>query len=99
MSDNVSIDTPRFTGNISVQIEQRRNGTRKNVRHGGTLCSGCLSVPPAKGQRYCVECHRIAARASARRKSAELKRLRAEHGGQPPISSPGDGEDDEGGYG
>jgi hypothetical protein len=27
------------------------------VKHGGTLCSNCLSNAPKPGQRYCKECH------------------------------------------
>lgn len=55
------------TQNIAAQIEQKRAGRRKLVRHGGTLCSKCLEVPPTKGQKYCPACH--AAYEKARRAS------------------------------
>jgi hypothetical protein len=65
-----------------MQIALKRAGRRKLVRHGGTLCSGCYAEPPAPGQRYGKRCH--AAREKARRAAAaaELKRLRAAHGGE-----------------
>jgi hypothetical protein len=78
MSGNgVSPKTDCCKSNIEAQIEAKRAGRRKNVFHGGALCSGCYSEPPKPGQRYGAECHRKAARASYHRKQEELKRLRA----------------------
>lgn len=63
---------------IAAQIEQRRQGDRKLVRHGGTLCCRCLKRPPlSKKDRYCALCRaadRRKRRAAARE---ELQRLKA----------------------
>ena len=80
--------------NIAFPVKHliQTTGKRRIVRHGGTLCSKCLTAPPAPGQRYCNECHRGAQRdydSRARRKriaeleqtiiraTAKLERLRA----------------------
>lgn len=43
---------------IRAQIEQRRLGGRKLVRHGGRLCSRCLDAPPVSSKGgYCRACH------------------------------------------
>ena len=55
---------------IDRQVELRRQGRRKNVRHGGKLCSRCLSCAPAAGRRYCRPCH--AAYERDRRRTASL---------------------------
>lgn len=70
-------ETSCQTWNVAAQIEQKQAGRRKNIRHGGTLCSKCLVNPPsAKNQRYCKPCHNEAVKASYRRKQDELIRLR-----------------------
>ena len=76
MTGDVSRASDCFIRNIEQQIAAKQRGDRKLVRHGGTLCSGCYAEPPLPGQRYGAECHRIAVRASARRKQEELARLR-----------------------
>lgn len=78
MSDHVSRVTNLCSGKVAAQIEQRRRGDRKIVRHGGALCSRCLEKPPANPKGgYCAGCH--AEYEATRRKSEreELKRLRA----------------------
>lgn len=62
---------------IQVQIAAKRRGDRKNVFHGGALCSGCYDEEPLPGQRYGRKCHRKACNASYHKKQEELKRLRA----------------------
>jgi hypothetical protein len=80
MSDDVSHETRCLPGNIVLQIEQRRLGKRKHVRHGGLLCSGCLENPPAPGQRYCAGCHAAANVRHRARVKQELNQLRALRG-------------------
>lgn len=78
MSDCVSRVTCFSSEKVMAQIEQRRRGDRKIVRHGGALCSRCLEKPPANPKGgYCASCH--AEYEATRRKSEreELKRLRA----------------------
>jgi len=42
---------------ITAQIRMKAAGRRKHVMHGGTLCSRCLSRPPASNKvRYCRQC-------------------------------------------
>lgn len=62
---------------VARQIAAKRAGWRKNIFHGGTLCSKCLAAPPRHGQRYCLPCHNTSALASYHRKQAELKAPRA----------------------
>ena len=76
MSDVVSRETRCLPENIALQIEQRLQGKRKHVRHGGTLCSRCLKNQPAHGQRYCIDCRRSYKADHERRTWEELKRLR-----------------------
>jgi NMD protein affecting ribosome stability and mRNA decay len=77
MSD-VSHETNRFTSNIAAQIEQRARGIRKQIRHGGQLCSHCLEKPPAgPNDRYCRECRAADRRARRIAAKEELRRLRA----------------------
>lgn len=73
----VNCENNCVTSNIAKQVEQKRAGRRKHVRHGGTLCSKCLEAPPAPRQRYCVPCHNAAQSASYHRRKGELSRLRA----------------------
>lgn len=68
-------DVSQQTLRVTNQIAMRRAGRRKRVYHGGTLCSGCLEAPRAKGQHYCGPCH--AARIRAYR-AAALARKDAE---------------------
>ncbi len=83
MTGDVSQETILSRRNVSTQVERRLEGLRKTVRHGGTLCSKCYKNPPRKpGQGYCIDCHNAWNRAKAKADREELKRLRAEHGGQ-----------------
>ena len=56
MSENVSHETVSLTSKIAGQIEARARGDRKNVFHGGTLCSCCLSAPRSPSHAYCGPC-------------------------------------------
>jgi hypothetical protein len=76
MTADVARETRCLTNNIEQQIEQRRAGKRKKVRHGGLLCCGCLSAPPAAPDRYCHDCRAARSRADRRAARAELLRLR-----------------------
>jgi hypothetical protein len=60
---------------LDYQIELRRQGRRKNVRHGGALCSICLAAPPAPNRRYCHPCN--AAYERQRRRALKLSLLSA----------------------
>ncbi len=53
---NVSHATQSLTSKIAGQIEARAKGFRKNVFHGGTLCSCCLSAPRSGHDAYCAPC-------------------------------------------
>lgn len=84
---NVSQATPSLTSKIAGQIEARNRGDRKNVFHGGTLCSCCLSAPKAPSHAYCGPCmakYMRGWRRTQREKiasyKAELRRLRAIEG-------------------
>lgn len=77
MSDAVSHETNCCTVNIAAQIEQKKAGHRKLIRHGGALCSRCLERPPAHRQRYCNPCHAEAEKVARARRRDELTRLRA----------------------
>lgn len=44
------------SANITAQIEMKIAGRRKQVRHGGTLCSKCLINSPRPKARYCRTC-------------------------------------------
>ena len=74
---DVSQVTDCLPGNIEAQIEAKRAGRRKLVRHGGLLCSRCLTNPPKGKDRYCGECRRTYKRDHERAERDELKRLRA----------------------
>lgn len=39
-----------------IRLQVQATGKRRLVKHGGKLCSRCLSRPPKSGQRYCSEC-------------------------------------------
>lgn len=70
---------------VTVQIEQKRSGYRKTVRHGGTLCSKCLTNAPAPKQRYCRPCHasaQAASRAKAKTDKADRQSRILHHLGQ-----------------
>lgn len=41
---------------IAAQIELKRAGRRKLVRHGGALCCRCLHAPPLPYHGYCRQC-------------------------------------------
>lgn len=55
---------------FAAQIQQRRDGLRKKVRHGGALCCTCLDVPPPRNGRDCDNCHAEAQKAYRKRKKA-----------------------------
>jgi hypothetical protein len=59
MSDHVSRETVSYTPEVARQIELKAQGRRKNVKHGGALCSGCYLEPPIPGQRYGKNCHKL----------------------------------------
>jgi hypothetical protein len=53
---------------IAAQIRLKLAGRRKQVMHGGTLCSRCLSCPPASAKvRYCRPCKAAYMKARRRR--------------------------------
>lgn len=79
MSGDVSRVTDFSSEKLAAQIQQRKDGRRKLVRHGGTLCSKCLINPPSSGG-YCPRCHADYEAQRRRAEREELKRLRAEHG-------------------
>lgn len=85
MSSTVSRETERGADHIAQQIEQKRQGKRKHVRHGGTLCCHCLKRPPiSKKDRMCVLCRAADRRRRRKDLAEELRRLRAlalENGG------------------
>lgn len=54
---SVDGETYFCTLDVAAQIEQKRAGRRKLVRHGGRLCSKCLERPPAASCGYCNPCH------------------------------------------
>lgn len=64
-----------FSTRVAMQVEAKRQGSRKLVRHGGTLCSRCLAEAPARpGGGYCAPCHAAnerERRQSLRRRSGE----------------------------
>lgn len=57
---------------IEAQIKRKREGLRKQVRHGGTLCSKCLINPPRPGNRYCRPCKNVDDRMRRARNKAAL---------------------------
>jgi hypothetical protein len=58
---------------IRNQVAEKRRGGRKVVRHGGTLCSDCLEVPPATAKtRRCRPCHAAYEKARRARIKAAL---------------------------
>jgi hypothetical protein len=56
MSVEQNVGRVTFPENIQRQIDLRAAGRRKNISHGGTLCSKCLVNTPRPGQRYCKPC-------------------------------------------
>jgi hypothetical protein len=75
---SVSYETQCGALNIALQVEQKRQGRRKHVRHGGTLCCRCLENPPiSKKDRMCRECRKVDRRYRRIAGKEELKRLRA----------------------
>lgn len=81
MSENVSRVTPSLTSKIEGQIAARARGDRKNVFHGGTLCSCCLSAPRSQSHAYCGPCMakymRDWRKTQAERLAAHMAELRA----------------------
>ncbi|HEY0281602.1 MAG TPA: hypothetical protein VGC27_03140 [Rhizomicrobium sp.] len=78
MSDDVSRETVCLPLNIKAQIAARAAGHRKNVRHGGLLCSHCLKAPPkSANDRFCGPCRAAYERDRRKQERAELLRLRA----------------------
>lgn len=66
----------RCSTQIAQQIAQRREGRRRNVRHGGALCCTCLENPPRKGGRDCLCCHKAAQKDYRLRKKQAAKEAR-----------------------
>jgi hypothetical protein len=76
MSDTLAVENhapheTQFSTAVARQIEARRAGRRKNVRHGGALCSRCLAVPPRHGQGNCKACHAADSKARRARRREE----------------------------
>jgi hypothetical protein len=42
--------------NDGIRMQVQSTGKRRAIRHGGKLCSRCLTNPPKPGQRYCGDC-------------------------------------------
>lgn len=79
MSGDVSRVTHCLPSNIAQQIEQKKQGKRKLVRHCGLLCSRCLHHPPASPRdRYCHLCRAADRRKRRKAEREELKRLRSQ---------------------
>jgi hypothetical protein len=84
---DVSRETSSLTSKIEGQIAARARGDRKNVFHGGTLCSHCLSAPRSGHDAYCAPCRAKYMRGwrkvqveKRRAYEAELRALRALNG-------------------
>lgn len=74
---DVSQYTDNLPENIARQVEAKRAGRRKIVRHGGMLCSRCLENPPTRNDRYCRACRNSYNADHRKAERQELKRLRA----------------------
>jgi hypothetical protein len=66
---------------LAVQIDLRRQGKRKTVQHGGTLCSGCYDEPPLPNNRYGKKCHAKHQNEWQRKKRADEKAKRTSKNG------------------
>jgi uncharacterized paraquat-inducible protein A len=86
--EHISRETKSFTEKIAMQIKQRRAGLRRNVRHGGTLCSGCLECPPQENDAYCPRCRASAAKQHRDKIKQELVALRAQVEGKKKWQKP-----------
>jgi hypothetical protein len=42
--------------NDGIRVQVQSVGKRRAIKHGGKLCSRCLTNPPKPGQRYCGDC-------------------------------------------
>lgn len=82
---NISRATICLPANIAAQMEQRAQGRRTIIRHGGTLCCHCHAAAPASASdRWCRPCRNAYKSEREKADREELKRLRAEKEGGTP---------------
>lgn len=63
--------------NDGIRMQVQSAGKRRAIKHGGKLCSRCLTNPPKPGQRYCGDCLAAANREYRARVKEQQKAIHA----------------------